>query len=158
VKLCIPPPILMLLAAGVMWALNRWLPLAHGILGPSNLVGAAVPAAIGFLIVVAAFMRFHQVRTTVNPMDPSKATQLVTDCVFQFSRNPMYLGLMLLLVGWAVWLDSASPWFIPPLFMIVITRVQIVPEEQALERLFGAQYVAYRQSVARWFGRSTRGL
>jgi protein-S-isoprenylcysteine O-methyltransferase Ste14 len=157
VKPRIPPPILMLLAAGVMWALNLWLPLAHWIPGPWNLVGAAVPAAIGFVIAVAAFVRFHQVHTTVNPVDPSKATQLVTDGVFRFSRNPMYLGLVLLLIGWAVWIDSASPWIIPPLFMIVITRVQIMPEEQALERLFGAQYVAYRRSVARWIGRSTRG-
>jgi len=142
----------MLLAAAAMWALHRWLPLAHWIRGPWKRV-AVVPAAIGFVIAVAAFVRFRQVRTTVNPMDPSKATQLVTDSVFNISRNPMYLGLLLLLIGWAVWLDSASPWLIPPLFMIVITRVQIIPEEQALERLFGTQYVAYRRSVARWIGR-----
>ncbi len=153
----IPPPILMLLAAAVMWALCRWLPLSQGIRGSWNRVGAAVPAAIGFVIAVAAFVRFRQVRTTVNPMDPSQATQLVTDGVFRISRNPMYLGLVLLLIGWAVWLDSASPWLIPPLFMIVITRVQIIPEEQALERLFGTQYLAYRRSVARWVGRSRSG-
>jgi len=152
VKPRVPPPILMLLAAAVMWALCRWLPLSHWSGGAWNRAGA-VPAAIGSIIAVAAFVRFRQVRTTVNPMDPSKATQLVTDGVFHISRNPMYLGLVLLLIGWAVWLDSASPWFIPPLFMIVITRVQIIPEEQALERLFGAQYVAYRRSVARWIGR-----
>ncbi len=153
----IPPPILMLVAAAVMWALCRWLPLSQVIRGSWNRVGAAVPAAIGFVIAVAAFVRFRQVRTTVNPMDPSQATQLVTDGVFRISRNPMYLGLVLLLIGWAVWLDSASPWLIPPLFMIVITRVQIIPEEQALERLFGTQYLAYRRSVARWVGRSRSG-
>ncbi len=152
----IPPPILMLLAAVVMWALSRWLPLSHWIGGSWNRAGAAVPAAIGFAIAVAALVRFRQVRTTVDPMDPGKATQLVTDGVFRISRNPMYLGLVLVLIGWAVWLDSASPWFIPPLFMIVITRVQIIPEERALERLFGPQYAAYRRSVARWVGRSRR--
>ena len=150
-KLRVPPPIFMLLAAAAMWTLNRWLPLAHWIQPPWNRMGA-LPAASGFVIAVAAFVRFHQVRTTVNPMDPSKATQLVTDGVFKISRNPMYLGLVLLLIGWAVWLDSASPWFIPPLFMLVITRVQIIPEEQALERLFGTQYIAYRRRVARWVG------
>ena len=153
----IPPPILMLLAVAVMWALCRWLPLAHWIQRPWNRIGA-VPAAIGVLIAVAAFVRFRRARTTVNPMDPSKATELVTDGVFRISRNPMYLGLVLLLIGWAAWLACASPWFIPPLFMIVITRVQIIPEEQALERLFGSQYVAYRRSVARWFGGSTSGV
>jgi protein-S-isoprenylcysteine O-methyltransferase Ste14 len=157
VKPRIPPPIIMLLAAALMWALSRWLPVAHWIPRPWNRLGA-LPVAIGIAIAVAAAARFRQVRTTVNPMDPSLASQLVTGGVFQFSRNPMYLGLALLLIGWAVWLDSASPWLIPPLFMVLITRVQIVPEEHALERLFGAQYVAYRRSVGRWIGRSTRGL
>ncbi|MGF6598624.1 protein-S-isoprenylcysteine O-methyltransferase Ste14 [Paraburkholderia sp. GAS448] len=55
------------------------------------------------------FVRFRQARTTTNPMDPSKASRLVTDGVFCVSRNPMYLGLELLLIGWAVWLGSASP-------------------------------------------------
>ena len=65
----------------------------------------------------------------------------------------MYLGLVLLLIGWAIWLGSASPWVIPPLFVIVITVVQIIPEEQALEQLFGEEYRSYRRSVARWIGR-----
>jgi protein-S-isoprenylcysteine O-methyltransferase Ste14 len=77
----------------------------------------------------------------------------VTDGVFRISRNPMYLGFVLLIIGWAIWLHGASPSVIPPLFVLVITRVQIIPEERALERLFGAQYVAYRCSVARWIGR-----
>ncbi len=151
-KLHIPPPILMLLAATLMWALCRWLPMAHWIARPWNRLGV-IPAAIGLAITVAAIRRFRQARTTVNPMDPGKATQLVTDGVFRISRNPMYLGFVLLLIGWAIWLHGASPWVIPPLFVFAITRVQIIPEERALERLFGAQYVAYRRSVARWIGR-----
>jgi protein-S-isoprenylcysteine O-methyltransferase Ste14 len=77
----------------------------------------------------------------------------VTDGVFRVSRNPMYLGLVLLLIGWAVWLGSASPWLVPPLFVIVLTVVQIIPEERVLHRLFGEQYVSYQRSVARWIGR-----
>ena len=76
----------------------------------------------------------------------------MADGVFRFSRNPMYLGLLLLLIGWAVWLGSASPWLVPPLFVIILTFVQIIPEEQALSRNFGEQYVSYRESVARWIG------
>ncbi len=60
---------------------------------------------------------------------------------------------MLLLIGWAIWLGSASPWLVPPLFVIVLTVVQIIPEEQALGRRFGEQYLSYRRSVARWIGR-----
>ncbi len=148
----IPPPIVMLLAAILMWVLDHWMPLGHWIEPPWNRLGA-LAGAVGIAIAVAAFARFRQAGTTVSPMDPSKASHLVTDGVFCFSRNPMYLGLVLLLIGWAVWLGSAGPWLIPPLFVIVITVVQIMPEEQALAQLFGEQYLSYRRSVARWIGR-----
>lgn len=148
----IPPPIVMLLAAALMWVLHRWMPLSHWIAPPWNRLGG-LAGAVGVAFAVAAFARFRRARTTVNPMDPSKASRLVTDGVFCVSRNPMYLGLLLLLIGWAVWLGSAGPWLIPPLFVIVITAVQIIPEEQALGQLFGEEYVWYRRSVARWIGR-----
>jgi protein-S-isoprenylcysteine O-methyltransferase Ste14 len=147
----IPPPILMVLAALLMWALDRWVPLARWIGPPWNRLGAVV-AAFGGGIAAAAFVRVHQVGTTVNPTDPSKASYLLTDSVFRVSRNPMYLGLLLLLVGWAVWLGSAAPWLVPPLFVIVLTVMQIIPEERALHQLFGEQYVSYQRRVARWIG------
>ena len=145
----IPPPLVMLLAATLMWAFHRWVPLGHLITAPWNRLGG-LPAAVGIAIAMAAFVRFRQAQTTVNPMEPEKATTLVTDGVFRISRNPMYLGLLLLLTGWALWLRTASPWFVPPLFVIAISVAQIVPEERALEELFGERYRAYRQSVARW--------
>ena len=147
----IPPPFVMLLAAALMWALHRWLPLSNWIATPWNRLGA-LPGAAGVAIAVAEFTRFRQARTTVNPMDPSKASRLVTHGVFRISRNPMYLGLLLLLIGWAVWLGTASPWLMPPIFVIVITIAQIIPEEQALHKLFGEQYLAYQRSVSRWIG------
>ena len=76
----------------------------------------------------------------------------MTDGVFRLSRNPMYLSLLLLLIGWAIWLGTISPWLVPPLFVIVITVGQIIPEERALVELFGERYLAYRASVARWMG------
>ena len=128
------------------------MPLAQWIRWPWNRLGW-LAAAAGVAIAIAARMRFRKAGTTVNPLDPSKASRLVTDGVFRVSRNPMYLGLVLLLIGWAIWLGSASPWLIPPLFVIVLTVVQIIPEEQALSRRFGEQYLSYRRSVARWIGR-----
>jgi protein-S-isoprenylcysteine O-methyltransferase Ste14 len=148
----IPPPILMVLAALLMWALDRWMPIAQWIARPWNRLGVVV-AALGVIIAVAEFARFHKVGTTVSPLDPSKASYLVTDGVFRFSRNPMYLGLLLLLIGWAVWLGSAAPWLVPPLFVIVLTVGQIFPEERALHERFGEQYVLYQRRVARWIGR-----
>jgi len=141
----------MLVAGALMWALDRWLPLAHWIDPPWNRMGA-VPVALGIAVAAAALARLPQAQTTANPVDLSKSSRLVTDGIFRVSRNPMYLGLSLLLIGWALWLGNATPWFIPPLFAILITRVQIIPEEQALGRLFGEQYFAYRRRAARWLG------
>ena len=147
----IPPPIIMVLSATLMWMLNRWLPFGHWINAPWNRLGTLF-IALGIAIIAAAMFRFRQAQTTVNPLDPSKASHLVMSGVFSRSRNPMYLGLALVLGGWGLWLGSASPWIIPPLFVIVITKVQIIPEEQALTQLFRAEYAAYRQRVSRWIG------
>jgi protein-S-isoprenylcysteine O-methyltransferase Ste14 len=141
----------MVFAGALMWVLDRRLPLAHWLDPPWNRL-ALVPAALGVGIAAAALARFRQAQTTANPVDLSKSSRLVTDGIFRVSRNPMYLGLSLLLIGWALWLGSASPWFIPPLFVVLITRVQIIPEEQALGALFGEQYLAYRRRAARWIG------
>lgn len=148
----IPPPILMLAAFALMWVLNRRMPLARWIAPPWTQFGS-FPAALGIVIGVTAVVRLHQAHTTTSPMDPGKASFLVTDGVFRFSRNPIYLGMVLLLAGWAVWLGSASPWVIPPLFAVFITAVQIVPEERALGLRFGEKYRAYQSRVARWIGR-----
>jgi protein-S-isoprenylcysteine O-methyltransferase Ste14 len=65
----------------------------------------------------------------------------------------MYLGRLLLLIGWAIWLGSATPWLVPPVFVLVLTVVQIIPEERALHQRFGKQFSSYQQTVARWIGR-----
>lgn len=148
----IPPPVLMLLAAGLMWVLDRWMPLAQWINAPWNRLGGLVATA-GIVIDVAALVRFRKAGTTVNPLDPSRASYLVIEGVFRISRNPMYLGLVLLLIGWAIWLGSVGPLVVPPLFVIVITVVQIIPEERALHERFGQEYVSYQRRVARWVGR-----
>jgi protein-S-isoprenylcysteine O-methyltransferase Ste14 len=155
VPLRVPPPIIALVAAALIWALHRWLPLTHWIESPWNRLGV-LAGALGLTISVMAFMQFRRAGTTVNPLDPKQATLLVTDGIFSVTRNPMYLGLLLLLVGWAIWLGSASVWVIPPLFWAVITFGQIIPEERVLSQLFGARYMSYTREVARWIGRSSR--
>ena len=135
-----------------MWVLHRWLPLQHWVDRPWNRLGV-LPAAVGIAIAVAAISRFNRARTTVDPMDPSKASHLVTSGIFRFTRNPIYVGMLLLLIGWAVGLGTASPWLVPPIFVLVMTLAQIIPEERALEALFGDHYLAYRGRVPRWIGR-----
>ena len=148
----IPPPLVMLLAALIMWALHHFLPLSLLVVAPWNYL-AVVPLVVSRLISVAAGRRFREARTTFDPVRPELTTHLVTEGAYRFSRNPMYLGLVLMLIAWALWLGTASPWAVPPLFAILMTITQIAPEERALEKVFGETYVAYRRSVNRWIGR-----
>ncbi|MBS0374392.1 MAG: isoprenylcysteine carboxylmethyltransferase family protein [Proteobacteria bacterium] len=135
-----------------MAALDRWWPFAATVV-PGRRALVAIAAAAGIGIIASAIRRFNEAQTTVNPLEPSKATVLVSGGIYRYTRNPMYLGLALLLVAWALWLGSASAWLGPLAFVVLIDRVQIAAEEAALGRLFGAEYGAYRDSVRRWFGR-----
>jgi protein-S-isoprenylcysteine O-methyltransferase Ste14 len=148
----VPPPLAMLLAAVLMWVLHRFLPLSQLIALPWNYI-AIVPVVISRMISVAAGQRFRRVRTTFDHARPEQTSHLVTEGTYRISRNPMYVGLVLMLIAWALWLGTASPWVIPPLFAIFMTITHIAPEERALETVFGENYVAYRHRVRRWIGR-----
>jgi protein-S-isoprenylcysteine O-methyltransferase Ste14 len=151
-SLRIPPPIWTLLGGATMWLLHRFLPVLDLWRTPWTGLGWCLMAA-AVLPMLAALNRFQRAGTTVDPRDPRKATALVTGGVYRWSRNPMYLGLTLLLVGWAIHLGSLSPLLVPPLFALVISRVQILPEERILSERFGDDYERYCRSVGRWLGR-----
>ncbi len=151
-RLRIPPPVWLLLFGTLMWTLDRMAPIAGLLQPPLNRAGWLL-VVVGAAIIVTAMLQFRRARTTVNPLAPSKASALVSSGIFGYSRNPMYLGLAVALCGWAVVLGSLSPWAALPLFVLVITRLQIEPEEAALTTLFGAAYSDYCSRVGRWFGR-----
>ncbi len=150
----IPPPLLALLAALAMRWLAGSMPVARLVSGELRWLGAFV-AVLAATMMVSAALQFRRVRTTVNPMKPDTTTALVTSGVFAYSRNPMYLGLALILAGWAFWLGALTPWLVLPLFTTAITALQVLPEERALARLFGRDFAAYRRTTDRWFGRFT---
>ena len=151
-RLRIPPPIWLLLFASLMWVLDRVAPIAVLLEPPVNRAGWTLVVA-GAAIIVTAMLQFRQARTTFNPHTPAKSSSLVSSGVFGYSRNPMYLGLSIALCGWAVVLGSLGPWVALPLFVLVITRLQIEPEEAVLATLFGPAYGDYCARVDRWFGR-----
>ncbi|MCP4187497.1 MAG: isoprenylcysteine carboxylmethyltransferase family protein [Gammaproteobacteria bacterium] len=104
----------------------------------------------GTLIILIGGYQFKAASTTVNPLRPEESTQLVTTGIYQFSRNPMYVGFFLFLLAWAVLLGSLMVVLVLPLFILLITKVQILPEEEVLQRKFGENYINYKGRVRRW--------
>ena len=149
----LPPPFVAAVVAFVMMLFARALPAAVGLtMGPSSVHGvlSGLLATLGVAVAAAGVLAFKQAHTTVNPLNPENATVLVTVGVYQYSRNPMYLGLCLLLLAWAFWLAHWAGFLGPILFVAYITRFQIRPEERALRRLFTHAYERYSQRVRRW--------
>jgi protein-S-isoprenylcysteine O-methyltransferase Ste14 len=145
----IPPPLVALVIGLAMWGVSRWqsaLPLESRL----RLALMAMAGLIAISFAAAGFVAFHRAHTTVDPIHVDKASALVTNGVYRITRNPMYVGLTLLLTTWAIWL--AVPWaFAGPVALVLFTqRFQILPEERAMEAKFGAEYLAYKQRVRRW--------
>ncbi|MBC7905249.1 MAG: isoprenylcysteine carboxylmethyltransferase family protein [Rhodospirillaceae bacterium] len=141
------PPIYMVGAGAVMAALDRWAPLARLI--PEAWIGTgAVPAVIGLGLAVWSALTFRRHHTTVHPF--RRADNLVTSGPFAFSRNPIYLGMALVLLGLALALGSVTPFLVIPAFMAVIGHRIIHDEERMLSDTFGAEFTAYARRVRRW--------
>ncbi len=148
-ELKVPPPAVALLAAVAMW-LAASASNALSFMLPGRFAIAIVLAAFGGAIAVAGALSFRRAGTTVNPTRPDTASALVATGVYRFTRNPMYLGLLSVLAGWAAWLSNAVAFAGPLLFVLYIDRFQIVPEEKALAAKFGAAFDDYRRRTRRW--------
>ena len=143
----IMPPTWMLIATIAMLALNFLLPVAKIIPTLWNLSGLIFLVS-GITLNLIADRAFQRVGTTVKPYQES--SNLVTSGVFQLSRNPMYLGMVLILIGVAVLLRSLSPLLIVIPFAILIDQIYIRVEEQMLTEKFGTKWQAYKQQTRRW--------
>ena len=148
-ELKIPPPVVMLLSAVAMWLVARWLPQWSW---PSTLlaIGGGVLAAAGVALIAAAMLSFRRSKTTVNPLKPAESALVVSHGVFARTRNPMFVGLAMILTGWVCYLANAVAWLGVPLFVAYITRFQIIPEERILLGKFGAPFAQYLAQVRRW--------
>jgi len=142
----------MLAIAIAMWALSRYFPIVRFIPASWRRVGWYL-ITIALIALVAAFIQFLQARTSVNPHRPEMTTTLVTSGLYAWTRNPMYLGLSILLLGWAIKLGTLSALLGPLFFVPLIQYIQINPEEQALQMQFGRNYEQYCNRVNRWLGR-----
>jgi protein-S-isoprenylcysteine O-methyltransferase Ste14 len=148
-ELKIPPVAQFLAVAAAMWLVARFLPLLSAEI-PARKVLVALFFCLSAVVAIPAIASFLTAGTTVDPRYPDKASRLVVSGVYRYTRNPMYLGLLLLLIAWATYLSNLLGFACLPLFVLGMNRLQIRPEEVAMEKQFGDAYHAYRNSVRRW--------
>ena len=148
-ELKVPPVALMLLFALMMWLISTYeAPLSF--LLPWRRAIALFVACTGLAIGLGGVVAFRRAKTTVNPITPEATTTMVTSGLYRFSRNPMYLGLLVVLIGWAIFLSHPLAFALLPLFVLYMNRFQIIPEERILSAKFAYQFTAYKETVRRW--------
>ena len=148
-ELKVPPPVVAFVLVLAMWAVSRFTSTLEVDASWRNAVAVSL-ALIGGAFSVAGMTAFRSAKTTLSPMKPETASSLVTSGIYRVTRNPMYVGLLFVLVGWAVFLGA--PWALagPVVFVSYMTRFQIAPEEKALMSAFPEAYAIYTAKVRRW--------
>ena len=146
-KKSVYPPTYLLLALIIMIGLHFLFPITRIVPAPWNLPGLIVIGA-GLMMNIMASNSFNKHKTTIKPYETPSI--LVTDGLFRVSRNPMYLGFVLILAGAALSLGSLSPFGVVPLFYVLMNEIFIKPEEKALQETLGEPYLAYKKQVRRW--------
>ncbi len=153
-ELKIPPLVWAAACAGLMKAVSVWLP-QYSIHLPFARAFSPTLVGLGLSVAVAGVQAMRRAQTTVNPMHPESTTSVVDGGIYGVTRNPMYVGMLLTLVGWAVLLQNVVAFGVVGLWAAVITQFQIRPEERILEERFGEAYLDYRRRVPRWLFRLT---
>lgn len=148
-ELRIPPPVVALVFALLIW-LSSFLTPAYPFPLSARLAIASGIALLGLAVTFSGMIAFRRAKTTINPFTPTATTSLVSNGIYRITRNPMYVGLLLVLTGWAVYVSSLSGALLLPLFVLYIHQFQIKPEERVLASIFGADYDAYKARVGRW--------
>ena len=148
-QLKVPPPLVVFTSAALMAGLAYTFPGAAIDL-PARLIPALVLAAIGFVCIAAGIIEFRRHETTIDPRQPQRSSSLVDTGIYRFTRNPMYLGFLVVLTGWAVYLGNLLPFIVLPMYVLYLGNYQIGPEERHLAAKFGDRYDAYRGKVRRW--------
>ena len=145
----VPPPVWALVFAGIILGIST-LDLGWEVAGGGAAVGVLV-GVVGLFIAALGVVDVVGEGTTIDPHDPSKTTTLVTKGVYRFSRNPMYLGMAVVLLGLGLGLEDPFAAIVGVAgFVVTITRLQIVPEERALLKRFPKAYPKFQERTRRW--------
>lgn len=148
-ELRIPPPLVALIIAILMW-LSTLLVAPLAVPTSVRLIVAGVLAIAGVGCGIAGVRAFRRARTTINPTTPNAASALVIGGIYRLTRNPMYLGVLTVLLAWAAFLANGVALLLALSFVFYINRFQIAPEERALSSLFPQDYASYKNRVRRW--------
>lgn len=145
----VPPPVVALVIALAMWTVARYTSVFE-VAGSMRILVAVTLALVGIAFSASGIAAFRRAKTTLDPMKPTSASSLVTTGIYRLTRNPMYVGLLFVLLAWSAFLSA--PWALtgPVVFVAYMTRFQILPEERALERVFGDAFMTYKARVRRW--------
>jgi protein-S-isoprenylcysteine O-methyltransferase Ste14 len=148
-ELKVPPPAVMLVTGALMWWVARAVPQFAFVFPARELCAVSIGCA-GIVSGVLGVVAFKRARTTLNPLKPESSSSLVVSGIYARTRNPMYLGLLLVLTGWAIFLSNVVAFLLLPAVILYLNRFQIEPEERALAKLFGQSFAAYKDRSRRW--------
>ena len=146
-KTKIPPPIVTLVSALLIFFSKELFP--NYAFDYQSMLSIVIFIS-GLIILISAVSLFKKKETTVNPMSPEKASSLVVDGVFKYTRNPMYLGMSVVLLSISIQFNLIGGLLIVSLFVAYITVFQIIPEEEAMEENFGQDYLLFKKNTRRW--------
>ncbi len=143
----IPPPIITLICALLIYLSKPFFP--ELIFNYFNQISLFFLIS-GFIIILISFLRFKKEKTTIDPIKIEKASSLVTNGIFKYSRNPMYLGMLLILISVSIKFNFYGGLLVVGSFVYFITYFQILPEEKAMLKLFGKDFINYKNKTRRW--------
>ncbi|WP_201502122.1 MULTISPECIES: methyltransferase family protein [Psychrobacter] len=145
----VPPVAQVIITAAAMYGVSKMVPALTFSLNGSTALAVGL-GVMGLSLGIMGVTQFRIAQTTPNPQALEQVSSLVTSGVYQYSRNPMYVGLVLILLGWAFYLSHFLAFVLLPIFILYITRFQIQPEERMMAQKFGKTYQDYLNKVRRW--------
>ena len=148
-RLKTPPAVQLFISSLLMWIISIYADNFIFIFKFNNEL-ALFCLIIGGTIIVFGIAAFRKAETTVTPLHPDKASSLVNMGIYQYTRNPMYFGLLLILFSIGFYLQNLASMFVLPIYVWFISKYQFIPEEEALHKLFGQDYINYQDRVRRW--------
>ncbi|MFL3644887.1 MAG: methyltransferase family protein [Cellvibrionales bacterium] len=143
----IPPPIVTAISGLAIYLSRSLFPTYHHTVAD---IFSAAFFLLGIATLSAAVLSFKQQQTTVNPLQPEKASSLVISGIFKYSRNPMYIGMLLMLLSATLKFNVVGGIVVVLMFVLFITKFQILPEEAAMQKIFGQAFVDYKATTRRW--------